>query len=185
VIRVSRIQRLGGLLSVLTASSCIWPQPVNEEPPPPTPTDVAPTITFLDPGSGPIPATSPNPGECQVGVRQVKAVSPINRKLYVRCYLNYLNLPAVNDNPILDLPMQGATEGEQTFNAQKFPLTDLQNRLNHDGPNSFWVWVSDGFQNTPCPDFPAECDPTPKPGYYSTSFSWTIDFSACPNFPSP
>lgn len=179
VTRVSRIALLTGALWALgTASSCIWPQPVNEEPPPPAQTDVAPTITSVSPPIGPLQITSPTPNHCDLTIYSVAAKSPLGRRLTLRFYLNYLNGPA-NPSPIKEFDMQGALSplpSTQTMgpnNTQVFTLQQLQGQLLLDQPNSLWIWVSDGFAD---PDLP-----TAKDGYYATSFSWTFDLAQCPS----
>jgi hypothetical protein len=187
VIRVSRIQRLGGLLSVLTASSCIWPQPVNEESPDAGPVDVAPTIISVNPSDGPLRAY-PSGVSCQVQVIGIVAESPFGLPLSSWFYLNYKNGLIVDNRPIKQLNMEPVLSNPLT---QQLPndgsiltitLDDWLQYLKPNGPQTLWVWVSDGFHD--CQNA-GPCDPTANPGRYATSFSWTIDFTQCPNFPPP
>jgi hypothetical protein len=179
VTHVSRIRRLAGTLSALTiAGGCIWPQPVNEEPAPPPPTDSAPTITDESPPIGPLNIdTTAVPGSCLITIFSVTAESPIGRQLVLRFYFNYLNGPA---NPTPALPFDINMVGDLSIlpavqhlpMKQVFELQQYEGQLLLGMPNSLWVWVSDGFMDSE--------SPAALPGHYSTSFSWTFDLTQCP-----
>jgi hypothetical protein len=124
-------------------------------------------------------------GYCSITVINVTAQSPIGLPLTVWFYLNYKNGLNVDDAPIRDAGMQIPTHGlstdPQTLAPQTFQLPMYLNRLKSNSPNTLWIWVSDGFVG--CDSSLASCPPTAIPGRYATSFSWTIDFTKCPNFP--
>jgi hypothetical protein len=149
---------------------------VNEEPPPPAPTDSAPTIIGFSPPIGPLSMDLTSvPGSCVIKVFSVTAESPIGRRLSIRFYFNYLNGPA-NPTPargfdmVGDLSVLPAVQNMPT--TQVFELQQFQSQLLPGMPNTLWAWVSDGF---------ADLDSTTaKPGFYSTSTSWTFDLTQCP-----
>jgi hypothetical protein len=156
--------------------ACIWPQPVNEEPPP-TESDSAPSVQFT-----PLPASSyiTLSADCSAVVTQLNVLSPLSLPLTARLYINF---PAHPDSPIhlanqIDIPLQAANGSLeiQTLTPQPLAIdmttTEVLNLLQPGFPNVLWIWISDGFEA-------GQLSPTPAVGRYSTPWAWALDFSRC------
>jgi len=180
VTRTRRTLRLAGPLWALGATcACIWPQPVNEEPPP-SQSDQAPVITFLVPPPPSIRSdvnSQSQKKDCIATVRTVQAITPLGLPLTARFYLNY---PAANgDVPLhvggctdagscTDLLMQGPLEPNAGLVLPPVIIDlgspDVKGQLNRYDPNILWLWVSDGFSSETAPTaMPTQLPPYTAP----------------------
>jgi hypothetical protein len=170
-----------------TLGSCIWPQSVNEEPPPSL-VDQAPAIVSINPDVASIDSSVNGPS-CVLKVQHAFVTSPFGLPLTARFYVNFRN-PTVTEEPInvagvTDVPMTESATPPGEVPRYDFALTpqtihlenpDVQSKLITGEANVLWLWVSDGFLDS--------TSPTAIPGRYSTSTSWTINLSQCdPRYP--
>ncbi len=187
--RASRRQWRAGavVLPLLTLGSCIWPEPVTEEPPP---VDSAPSIVIPDPNNNQVTLRNDcasgepfTPQCCKVHVGFAEVFAPQGQPLFAQFYLNFGN-PNISAGGGIQLGVSaGATAPyalkQRLDNATIYslseqplaPLTVSPQALLPPGSvaNTVTGFVSDQFP-------PVGEGPLQQPGstHYTTSWVWQI-----------
>ncbi len=162
--------------------ACIWPQPVNEEPPQ-NQNDETPSFNY--PTNPSVVIVSQHIDQnCVATIQSVLVNSPLGLPLTARLYINFptsQNLPihVAGQIDVALQPFQNQTLLWQLGPGVGVDLSspEVKSQLVANQPNILWLWVSDGFGDP--------TDPTAATGRSSISTSWWIDFTNCSPFNTP
>lgn len=175
------------LLVPLLLQACLWPEPVNLEPPP-TATDSPVSIEDAQPSSHEVNVALDSQNTCVAVVGLPQVNSPNGLQVYARFYLNYQESDQIAGQVLTigqttDLKLVQSAQNPTVFTLPKYalalqPYADVLQPLGPNIPsNQLWVFVSDGFASDPN-------QPTPTNGHSVAQQSWQLTFDpACTYLP--